>query len=428
MALPRDWPPLAMPDKDGFLWSTGIEDTFISEPNAVTGRTLDEYALTEHYDRWQQDLDLVASLRVPCVRYGIPWYRVNPSPGVFEWSWTDRVLDRLVNHHRIEPIIDLVHYGTPNWLKGSFLDPEYPERVAEYAREFARHYRGMCYWYTPLNEPRVNAYYAGRLGWWPPHRKSWRGFVGIMAQLCRGICLTQRAIVEVEPRAVFVHVDATDHYEAHDPSDEEVVQTARQRQEVVFLALDLVMGRVHAEHPLSAWLLSQGIGEGDLKWFHTNRVRPDAIGYNMYPMYSRKVVYRTREGRIRVRIVHTWSETLRALTDLYAERYAQVPLMVTETASTGPPSRRIRWIRDSVAVVADARKGGQAVVGYTYWPLFSLVTWGYQRGSKTVEDYLIDMGLWDLRPSRQGLERVPTSAADAYRGFVAAGLPEKVFV
>ena len=27
------------------------------------------------------------------MRYGFPWYRINPAPGVFDWSWTDQVVD-----------------------------------------------------------------------------------------------------------------------------------------------------------------------------------------------------------------------------------------------------------------------------------------------------------------------------------------------
>ena len=45
-----------------FWWATGIEDTFITEPWHLTGRTLDEYELTGHYERWQEDFGLVAEL------------------------------------------------------------------------------------------------------------------------------------------------------------------------------------------------------------------------------------------------------------------------------------------------------------------------------------------------------------------------------
>ena len=106
-----------------FIWATGIEDTFIVDPYPLTGRTLDEYELTGHYEQWQGDIDRVAELGVAAIRYGIPWYRVEPQRGRFDWSWTDQVLARIAGCG-IEPIIDLVHYGTPPWLTGSFFNPE----------------------------------------------------------------------------------------------------------------------------------------------------------------------------------------------------------------------------------------------------------------------------------------------------------------
>jgi beta-glucosidase len=67
-----------------FVWATGIEDTFITAPWPATGRALDEYELTGHYERWQDDLALLASLGIRTARYGIPWHRVNPSPTAWD--------------------------------------------------------------------------------------------------------------------------------------------------------------------------------------------------------------------------------------------------------------------------------------------------------------------------------------------------------
>src|ERR1044072_8663773 len=83
-------------EPDSFFWATGIEDTFITAPWPKTGRTLDEYELTLHYERWKQDLDLVAQLGVQVVRYGVPWHRINPSPTKWDWRWTDDALEYLL--------------------------------------------------------------------------------------------------------------------------------------------------------------------------------------------------------------------------------------------------------------------------------------------------------------------------------------------
>src|SRR5690349_17840572 len=110
----------ALTSPDYFLWLTGIEDTFITDPWPKTGRTLDEYELTQHYQRWREDLLLMKQLGVKVVRYGVPWHRVNPSPGQWDFSFADETLEFLLEL-KIDPVVDLVHYGLPLWIKDAFL-------------------------------------------------------------------------------------------------------------------------------------------------------------------------------------------------------------------------------------------------------------------------------------------------------------------
>src|SRR5688572_394163 len=80
-----------------FMWATGIEDTFITDPWPKTGRTLDEYELTGHYQHWRQDLLLMRQTGVKVARYGIPWHLVQPEPERWDWSWADRSLDFMLD-------------------------------------------------------------------------------------------------------------------------------------------------------------------------------------------------------------------------------------------------------------------------------------------------------------------------------------------
>src|SRR3979490_163358 len=69
-----------------FRWAVGIENTFV--PHTRAGhRRLDEYELLDHYRQWRQDLDIAADLGISTIRYGIPWYKVNPKPNQYDWSW-----------------------------------------------------------------------------------------------------------------------------------------------------------------------------------------------------------------------------------------------------------------------------------------------------------------------------------------------------
>ncbi|ACB76900.1 family 1 glycosylhydrolase [Opitutus terrae] len=397
----------------GFLWCTGIEDTFITAPSPKTGRTLDEYELTGHYEHWREDIDLMAELGVPAARYGIPWHRICPQPGVWDWQWADRPLERMLDRG-IAPIVDLVHYGLPAWIEPAYLHPDYPNHVAEFAARVAARFKGRIFAYTPLNEPRITAWYCGRLGWWPPFRRSWRGFVAVMLGVCRGIIATLAALRSVDPEILPVHVDATDHYHAEDPS---LVLEAEHRQAIVFLALDLISGRITDDHPLFGWLLSHGTTEGELAWFRDHAVPLPWLGLNLYPMFTRKVLQRTASGHTRISMIYSTEQLVEDVTRLYWERY-HAPLLISETASSGSIRKRRLWLDGSARAVQRLRAEGVPLLGYTWWPLFALVTWGYRQGDLPPQSYFRQMGLWDLDPHQQ---RARTSLVDRYQELVRGG-------
>jgi beta-glucosidase/6-phospho-beta-glucosidase/beta-galactosidase len=413
--LQRAHPTDRLVDPDAFTWLAGIEDTFITAASPRTGRTLDEYELTGHYAQVEPDLALFAELGVRAVRYGIPWHRINPSPGAWDFSWADRALGRLLDLG-ITPIVDLVHYGLPGWIEGAYLNPSYPHYVADYAGRVAERYRGRIRTYTPLNEPRITAWYCGRLGWWPPFRRSWRGFVQVMLAVCRGIVRTVERLREVDPAILCVHVDATDLYDTTLP---ELQAEAELRQHIVFLALDLITGRVAPDHPLFDWLRAQGADEKQLAACVESSVALDLLGINLYPMFSHK--WLTGHGsRLRTRMRYAGGEIVERLAELYWQRY-RTPLFISETAALGSVARRRRWLDDSVQAVARVRARGVPLVGYTWWPLFALVGWAYREGRLPADRYLLQMGLWNLERHGDGLRRVRTELVDRYQALVAGG-------
>lgn len=396
-----------------FLWGTGIEDTFITSPWPKTGRTLDEYELTGHYERWREDVDSMAELGVGMARYGIPWHRVNPQRGAWNWETVDGPLERLLELG-IEPIVDLVHYGLPSWIERAYLHPDYPYLVAEYASRVAGRFKGRIHAYTPLNEPRITAWYCGRIGWWPPFQRGWRGFVAVMLAVCRGIVETVRALQQVDPDILPVHVDATDLYTT---AEADLLPEAAHRQDIVFLALDLVSGRIDESHALHPWLLRHGATAHELDWFQEHAIELPFVGLNLYPMFTAKQLVRGSGGAKRWTMPYASGQILEQLGRLYWERY-QCPLFVSETASVGSVRRRQEWLDASINAVQTLRHAGVPMVGYTWWPMFALVTWAYRQGTHPPPYYLKQMGLWDLDES---LRRIRTPLVDSYRALALRG-------
>lgn len=399
---------------DGRLrFALGVEDTFIHD-SRPGGRPLDEYELTEHYTRLADDIALLGSTGADQVRWGVPWYKVNPEPGRFDFGWLDRAAAAFAEQG-VEVIVDLLHYGCPRWLDNAFLHTDYAARFAEYSAAVAERYRDVWQVYTPVNEPVVTAERCGEEGAWPPFLVGHDGFVRVLAAVARGAVLAQRAIADVGPAEVsFVHVEATHRYRGETWRYPELVDLLTERQ---FLFQDLVTGRVDAHHPLAGYLGEHGVGEADLAWFAEHVVAPDVLGINHYPHVSTVDVTDTGPTGQQYSwgLRHDGPEGLADILRTWAARYPDRPLYLTETGDPGDVQRRVRWLEQSVRTVLDLRAEGMDLVGYCWWSLFDMVGWDYRAGTGPVGDYLLGHGLWDLVPDEYtGLERVRTAAADTF--------------
>lgn len=380
-----------------FCWATGIEDTFI--PQARPGlRALDEYELTQHYDQWESDAQRIADTGAQAVRWGIPWYRVQPGRGKWDWEWTDNVMDALVNRHGIIPIVDLMHYGTPLWLENSFINVDYPQLVAEYMGRVAERYSTLTHWYTPHNEPIVNAEWAGEKGVWPPCLTGDDGFVKLLVAVARGMALGSEAIRAADPAAKLLQVEALWHFFTVDSTLAERVQMHNER---CFLAWDLATGAVSEEYSMLPYLRRWGVTEADLLWFEQHKTHFDMIGVNYYP-WSWGEVLSDGEGGHTVKSGAPDGGTLHTILNKVHERYG-LPQMVTETSALYDVEGRARWMDETIAAVRGARAEGIPVVGYTWFPMMTMFDWLYRTGDKPLADYAIHLGLYDSAFTPEGV-------------------------
>ena len=403
--------PLLRRRPEDFLWATGIEDTFV--PQTRPGhRALDEYQLMGHYEHWREDLALARELGVGAMRWGVPWYRVEPLEGEFDWRWTDAVIPYMVEELGINPIIDLMHYGCPFWLRREFASAEYPEAVAAYAGAFASRYRGLVRWYTPLNEPIVTALFCGKRGVWPPYLRGDSGYVRILLQVIRGIERTCETLRAVDPNCVLVHVEASGLSRT---AREDLAAIALEEQSRSFLPCDLLAGHVGPEHPLFPWLVRSGASPDELADIAAAGIPVDVLGLNFYPQWSTTQLYIDRRGRLAYRPVEQDGSGFVSLIESYYQRY-RVPIIVTETSARGPEEVRARWLEASVAAIRALRARGVPVVGYTWFPLFTMVDWRYRFGRGPVEEYRLDLGLYALGSERRW---TATPLVEQFRSYVA---------
>ena len=145
------------------LWA-GVECTV----NRVGDRYSDQLERSGHALR-VEDLERLAELCVRRLRYPILWERTAPeSLDNIDWSWPDERMSTL-QWLGITPIVGLVHHGSgPRYTK--LLDPEFPDKLARYARAVAERYPWATE-YTPVNEPLTTARFSCLYGHWYPYER-----------------------------------------------------------------------------------------------------------------------------------------------------------------------------------------------------------------------------------------------------------------
>jgi beta-glucosidase/6-phospho-beta-glucosidase/beta-galactosidase len=407
-------PDLKNGSAQNFLWAAGIEDTFV--PQTRRGhRSLDDYELIGHYEHWREDLTLARDLGLKAFRWGVPWYRVEPEKGRFEWQWVDEVIGFMAEDLKIPPIIDLMHYGCPLWLKREFANPDYPRLVADYAAAFAERYKNVVKWYTPLNEPIINSLMCGMRGLWPPYLKGDTGYIRIMLQLARGIINTVHAIKQIDPDSVMFHVEATGMTRTV-RKDLEVL--AREEKDRGHIAFDLITGRIHENHQLFSWLVRNGASVVDLEEISRDAITLDVLGLNFYPQWSTKLLYIDKRGRLAFSETEPEGNGFRELIADHYERY-KVPIMITETSAVGSNELRERWLDSSVSMIKGLREDGVPVIGYTWFPLFTMIDWRYRFGKEPIENYYLELGLYKINRESDKPRWLETHLVEKLKDFIA---------
>lgn len=92
----------------------------------------------DHYNRYAEDIRLMADAGLNAYRFSIEWARIEPEEGHFDESEIAHYMDviRTCKENGIEPIVTLLHFTSPKWLisKGGWESDETPAYFARYVR------------------------------------------------------------------------------------------------------------------------------------------------------------------------------------------------------------------------------------------------------------------------------------------------------
>ena len=380
-----------------FMFATGVENSYPTVDGGT--RRVDEMAKCGHYERWREDFACVAELGIRFLRYGPPLHRAWLGDGRYDWEFADQTFAAL-RRMRIMPIVDLCHFGVPDWL-GNFQNPDFPELFARYAEAFARRFPWVQL-YTPVNEMYICAQFSGRYGWWNEQLRSDRGFVTALKHLVRANVLAMQAILQVRDDAIFIQSESSEYFHASSPA---AIGHAENMNQQRFLSLDLNYGR-RVDSGMYEFLMDNGMTRDEYHFFLSNRLRRHCVmGTDYYWTNEHRV---EPDGGTRPSgEIFGYAE----ITRQYHERYT-MPVMHTETnlnqGSSGQEA--VDWLWKEWANVLRIRNVGIPVLGFTWYSITDQVDWD----SALREDNgrVNPLGLFDL-------DRKIRPVGQAYKQLIA---------
>ncbi|MEV4989199.1 glycoside hydrolase family 1 protein [Pseudarthrobacter sp. LMD1-1-1.1] len=113
----------------------------------------------DHYNRYREDIALIAGLGFTSYRFSLEWARIEPEEGHFsvaELEHYKRVLEAC-HEHGLTPVVTFHHFASPLWLlrSGGWEGGRTPELFARYCDRVMAHLGDLIGVACTLNEPNL---------------------------------------------------------------------------------------------------------------------------------------------------------------------------------------------------------------------------------------------------------------------------------
>lgn len=410
-----------------------IWDAFSRMPGRVHGGDTGDVAC-DHYHRWEEDLDLIASLGVKAYRFSIAWPRILPNGrGAINeagLAFYDRLLDGLAARG-IEAFPTLYHWDLPLMLAGDggWTARSTADAFADYAALVVRRLGDRFTALATINEPWCVCHLSHLYGIHAPGEKNFDAFAAAVhvLNLAHGKAVQAARAERADlPLGTVLNLHSV-YPKSNTPSDRAAALRAFKFHNGLYL--DPLFKGAYDEEVLEAFGEKLKIEDGDLKiisqpldWWGLNyytpmRVRHDPANSATYPHAE------TLAPDLTMEVTDIgWEIEAKGLGDLMRDVYAAYdlpPVYITENGAcfndepvdgVVADDRRIAYLEKHFEVVADAASAGIPLKGYFLWSLMDNFEWA--------EGYTMRFGIVHVDYATQ--TRTVKASGAWYRDLVAS--------
>jgi beta-glucosidase len=380
---------------DRFVWGTATaahqieggnvnNDWWVFEHDPASGCAEVSGDACDSFNRFEEDIALVAGLGLSAYRFSLEWSRIEPEEGEFSAVALDhyRRMAAACHEHGVLPVVTFHHFTHPRWLAdvGTWEAPHAVERFTRFCERATAHLGDLIGMAATLNEPNVVATMGWRFGIFPPgvRDRDRRNAVNeVLVDAHRSAVEAIRSGPGDFP--VGLTLSMTDYQ--LQPGGEEWLERIRRPSEDVFL---------------------EGT-EGDdfigVQAYTRMRVGPDgALGGEVG-------VPTTQMG------YEYWPEALEGTIRRAWEKTGGLPVYVTENGiGTDDDRARIEYVERALRGLRRCLDEGIDVRGYFYWSLLDNFEW--------VLGYVPTFGMVEV--DRKTFERHPKPSAGWFSSVAQA--------
>jgi len=305
----------------------------------------------DSWNRWPEDIDLVASLGLGAYRFSLEWSRIEPAEGEFSLAALDhyRRMCAACAERGISPVVTFHHFTVPRWLaaRGAWESRDAAECFERFVRKATTHLGDLLGWACTINEPNVIGVMGYTKGEYPP---------GVHDDLARHI-----AVNETMVRAHRLAIDAL----RSGPGRFPVGLTLSMDELVADPGGELV--RDAAEEILENGFLRATSGDDfiGVQCYTRTHLGPDGEGKNDPNVPLTQMGYENWPAAL--------EHTIRR-----AAAFTGIPVLVTENGiSTEEDGERIVFLHEALRGLRRCLDDGLDVRGYFVWSLVDNFEWAH---------------------------------------------------
>jgi len=134
----------------------------------------------DHWNRYEEDIDLMVQLNQQAYRMSLEWSRIEPRQGEFNEAALVhyRKILTLLTERGIKPLVTLHHFSNPLWFEdmGGWAHKDSPEIFLRFSEKVLTSLGDLVTDWITINEPNVYVEGTYSAGNYPPNKTSFINF------------------------------------------------------------------------------------------------------------------------------------------------------------------------------------------------------------------------------------------------------------